>query len=103
MSIGCNNLIRNHQAHLLQSAEDIVRILNWDITDKPKSNQQQLFIDLSSEEQKIVDYLQKSGQELMDVLAFETNIPVHQLATILLQMELKQIVKPLPGKLFDLA
>ncbi len=102
MSTGCNNLIRNHQAHLLQSTEDIVKILNWDITSNAKPKQKQLFIALSIEEQKIVDQLQKSGRELLDVLATETNIPIYQLATILLQMELKGIVKPLPGKIFEL-
>ena len=39
-----NNLIKNNQANLLTSAKDIVKMLNWDIQEKPKSIQKQLFI-----------------------------------------------------------
>jgi DNA processing protein len=64
--------------------------------------QKQLFIELSEQEQKVYDYLQNKGQQLLDVISFETNLPVYQLATILLQMELKGVIKPLPGKMFEL-
>jgi len=103
MSKGCNDLIQQNKAHLLQSAEDIVQMLNWDIEEKPKKQiQKQLFIDLTSDEQKIYDYLQKKGKQLLDLIALETQIPVFQLAPILLQMELKGVVKPLPGKVFEI-
>ncbi len=103
MSSGCNDLIRNHKAHLLQSADDIVKILNWDIQKVSTPKQKQLFIELSQEEQKVYDHLQNKGQELLDTISFETHLPVYQLATILLQMELKGVIKPLPGKMFELA
>ena len=32
MSEGCNDLIYRNKAHLLQSSEDIVKMLNWDIS-----------------------------------------------------------------------
>lgn len=102
MSQGCNDLIRNHKAFLLQSAEDIVKMLNWDVAESKAPKQKQLFVELKPEEQQVYDYLQANENELLDVIAFETNIPVYQLVTILLQMELKGIVKPLPGKVFEL-
>lgn len=103
-SKGCNNLIKNNQAHLLNSAEDIVKMLNWDIqlTKKSKPIQKQLFIDLNETEQKIYDFLQKNGKQLMDTIALQCEIPIYQLSSILLQMELKDLVKPLPGKLFEI-
>lgn len=101
-SKGCNNLIQNNKAHLLQSAEDIVQLLNWDVQKKKvKKHQPKLFIDLTEKEQQIYDVLLK-GEQLLDVIAKETNTPVYELATILLQMELKGVVKPLPGKSFSL-
>lgn len=108
MSLGCNDLIRNHKAHLLQSSEDIIRMLNWDTSTGSvpfvsQSKQKQLFVDLTQDEQKVYDYLNENEQELLDLIAIETNIPVYQLATILLHMELKGVVKPLPGKVFELA
>jgi DNA processing protein len=102
MSKGCNGLIQQNKAHLLQSAEDIVQMLNWDVSKTAKPIQKQLFIELNEDEQKIYDYLQENGQQLLDVIALETLIPVFKLATLLLQLELKSVVKPLPGKMFDL-
>ncbi|WP_299054173.1 DNA-processing protein DprA [uncultured Polaribacter sp.] len=101
-SKGCNNLIKYNKAHILNSAEDIVKMLNWDLTEKPKQIQQQLFIDLNSNEQKIFDLLHQKGAQLLDVISFECHIPIYQLSGLLLQMELKGITKPLPGKMFEL-
>ena len=102
MSKGCNDLIRNHKAQLLQSAEDLVKMLNWDIATIKKPIQKQLFIELTSEEEKVFNHLSANGQQLLDLIALETEIPVYQLASILLQLELKGVIKPLPGKVFEL-
>ncbi|MFK8060646.1 MAG: DNA-processing protein DprA [Polaribacter sp.] len=101
-SRGCNNLIKNNKAHLLNSASDIVKMLNWDIQEKPKTIQKQLFIELNENEQKIYDLLHDKGQQVLDIISLECNIPIFQLSSILLQMEMKGVTKPLPGKLFEL-
>ena len=102
-SKGCNNLIKNNRAELLTSASDIVKLLNWDIKKTPKKAiQKQLFLDLNENEQKIYDYLQKNGKQILDVIALDCAIPLFQLSSILLQMEMKGILKPLPGKLFEI-
>ena len=102
-SKGCNNLIKNNQAHLLTSANDIVKMLNWDIQETKNQQiiQPQLFINLNETEQKIYDYLQQNGKQLLDVIALHCDIPVYKLSSILIQMELKGIIKPLPGKMFE--
>lgn len=102
-SKGCNNLIKNNKAELLTSANDVVRLLNWDIKEKPKKViQKQLFLELNSNEQKVYDYLLKEGKQLLDIIALDCGIPLFQLSSILLQMEMKGILKPLPGKLFEI-
>jgi DNA processing protein len=102
-SKGCNNLIKNNKAHLLNTANDLIELLNWDIKEKPqKVIQKQLFIDLNKDEQKIYDYLKNSGKQFLDVIALDCNIPLFQLSSLLLQMELKGIVKPLAGKMFEI-
>lgn len=101
-SKGCNNLIKNNQANVLTSSKDIVKMLNWDLNEKPKIIQKQLFLELNEKEQKIYDLLHEKGQQLLDVISLECNIPIYQLSSILLQMELKEITKPLPGKMFEL-
>ena len=77
-------------------------MLNWDLNEKPKVIQQQLFIELNENEQKIYDLLHEKGQQLLDIISLECNIPIYQLSSILLQMELKGVTKPLPGKMFEL-
>lgn len=102
-SMGCNNLIKNNKAALLTSADDIAKMLNWDTEQlkisKPK--QVQLFVELKEEEQKIYDYLCKNRKQILDVIALDCAIPIYKLAPLLLQLEMKGVVKPLPGKLFE--
>ncbi len=102
-SQGCNNLIKTQRAHLLTSAADILYILNWEINDKAdaKTIQKQLFVTLENDEQIIYDYLLKTGKQLLDVIALDCDFPIFKIASILLNMELKGVIRPLPGKLFE--
>lgn len=100
-SKGCNNLIKNNQAHLLTSADDIVKMLNWDLPRASAPIQNKLFVELNSSEQKIYDYLQQNGKQLLDDIAINCELPIYQLSSILIQLELKGVVKPLPGKMFE--
>ncbi len=100
-SQGCNNLIKSQRANLLTSAADLIYILNWDIEQKPKTVQKQLFVSLDENEQKIYSYLQQKGKELLDIIALECDFPVFKISGILLNMELKGVIRPLPGKLFE--
>lgn len=102
-SKGCNNLIKNNKAHLLNSASDMVTMLNWDLQEKSIPIQKQLFVELDENEQKIYDVLHEKGAQLLDVISLECNLPIFQLSSILLQMELKGVLKPLPGKMFEIA
>ena len=100
-SKGCNNLIKTNQAHLLTSADDIIKMLNWDVKEQPVAKQTELFITLSEIEQKVYDYLLKNGKQLLDLIAVDCEIPVYKLSGLLIEMELKGIIKPLPGKMFE--
>jgi DNA protecting protein DprA len=100
-SQGCNNLIKTQKANLLTSAADLVYILNWDIENKAKTIQKQLFVELDPEEQKIYDYLLKNGKELLDTIALQCDFPIYKISGLLLNMELKGVIRPLPGKLFE--
>jgi DNA processing protein len=79
----------------------LIYVLNWDLEKKPKVIQQQLFIDLNPDEQKIYDFLLKNGKELLDIIALECDLPIFKISGTLLNMELKGIIRPLPGKMFE--
>ena len=105
-SQGCNDLIKTQRANLMTSAADLIYNLNWELeTDtksrKDKSIQKQLFVSLDNDEQKIYDYLQKNGKQLLDVIALDCDFPIFKISSILLNMELKGVIRPLPGKLFE--
>lgn len=100
-SQGCNNLIKTQRANMLTSAADLVYILNWDLQAKATPVQKQLFVSLETDEQKTYDFLLQNGKQLLDTIASECGFPVFRLASLLLGMELKGVVRPLPGKLFE--
>ena len=102
LSKGCNMLIKTQRAHMLTSAADLVYMLNWELEEKQQPTvQKKLFVDLDENEQKIYNFLNKNGKDLLDVIAIECQIPTFKAASVLLNMELKGVVRPLPGKLFE--
>ena len=101
-SKGCNNLIKQQKAQLLTSAADIIYMLGWELKEDQKPKQIQLFVELDEEEKVIFRFLKEKEKELLDIIALECNIPAFKTASILMNMELKGVVRPLPGKLFQL-
>ena len=101
-SVGCNNLIKLQRAHLLSKPEDIPYILNWKLESEKKPVQKQLFVELDTDEKLIYNFLKENGKELLDIIALKCNKPTFRVASILLNMELKGVVRPLPGKQFEI-
>lgn len=85
----------------MSTAADLVYILNWDIEKKVKPIQKSLFVDLDPDEQKVYDFLLKNGKEILDIIALRCDFPIFKISGILLNMELKGVIRPLPGKLFE--
>ena len=101
-SQGCNDLIKSQQARLLTSAADIVYMLGWELENNAQKPQQtQLFVELTDEEKIIFNYLKTKDKEVLDTIALACNMPTFKIATLLLGMELKGLIRPLPGKLFQ--
>jgi DNA processing protein len=100
-STGCNNLIKAQKAHVLTSAADIAYILNWELDEKEQVVQKKLFIELEEDEQKLYNFLSERGKTELDLLALNCKFPTFKTASLLLNMELKGVVRPLPGKLFE--
>ncbi len=100
-SQGCNLLIKTQRAHALTSAADLIYLLGWDVAAAPKPVQKQLFVTLEGDEKTVYDFLAGNGKELLDIIALECGFPIHKTSSLLLGMELKGVVRPLPGKLFE--
>lgn len=98
-SEGCNNLIRDNGATLLQNAEELVKAMGWESRMSREPVQQKLsFPQLTEEEQIVVDCLHRSPAGVhIDVLAVKTNMPVHKLSALLLNLEMQGVVRLLAG------
>jgi DNA processing protein len=100
MSEGCNFLIKNLKAGLCENAGDIARGMNWDLgIPKTKQPQTTLLFDLTPEEKLIMDCL-KGKSRHFDELLLSTGLPMSRLTLLLLEMEMKQMVNSLPGKIY---
>ena len=98
-SHGCNALIRDNRAALIQSAEEFVKAMCWDMTSSAQTPvQRQLFPDLTDEEEALVQVLQASPDGLpINELAVAAGLPVNQLSALLFEMEIKRVAQALPG------
>ncbi len=102
-SAGCNALIKNNKASLIESADDILRFMNWEKQNSGSASniQTSLFLDLSDEEQSIVSILRQNTEGIqLNELAIQLEKPVSKISSMLLEMEFKGIVKCLPGNLY---
>ena len=102
-SAGCNKLIRENKASLIESADDLLRFMSWESVDKPAANtiQTSLFADLSEPEEAIIGILRQFAEGInVNELAIQLNIPFSKLSSQFLEMEFKGLVKCLPGGMY---
>jgi DNA processing protein len=101
-SCGCNMLIKQNAAVLIENQADIEKAMNWDVrSSERKAVQTSLFVELNMEEQKLVDIL-KNGERFIDEIKHEAKLSVSRVSSLLLNLEFKGIVISLPGKIYRL-
>jgi len=101
-SLGCNNLIKSQKAHMITSAADLIYLMDWQLEEhKTVAVQKQLFVELDENEKTIYTFLQNTGRQLVDQIALECQLPVFKTVSSLLTMEMKGMIRPLPGKQYE--
>ncbi len=95
-SAGCNMLIKNNVAHLIENADDLIDAMNWTAR-QSEGTQQQLFCELSPQQQQILDHLHHHGEAQINSLTVALGIPVGQLMAVLTEMEFNGLLLSLPG------
>ena len=104
-SKGCNALIKNTKASLIESATDILQFMNWQQNEIEKSSniQTSLFLDLNNEEQEIVSLLRQNNDGLqLNEMAMKLNKAISKMSSMLLEMEFKGLLKCLPGNVYKI-
>ncbi|NND05740.1 MAG: DNA-protecting protein DprA [Saprospiraceae bacterium] len=98
-SRGCNDLIKSNKAHLLDGGTALAEYMQWTV-EEPPSIQRRLFADLDENESKICALLRESSPVSIDKLYNSFNLSASEMASLLLGLEFKGIIKALPGKLY---
>lgn len=103
LSEGCNGLIKSNRASLIESTADLMYIMNWNQEVKKKTTSQiPLFLNLSDEEQTIIKAFDNKNQLHVDEICYATNFPISKTSGHLLQLEFSNVIKSLPGKIYQL-
>lgn len=98
MSAGCNLLIKQNIAALIENAEDVARILNLDYG---KLINLQTSLDLFStedNEEVIFKILTLKSPVNIDELTVQSGISINELTALLMKLELEGLILSLPGK-----
>ncbi|MFW5481376.1 MAG: DNA-processing protein DprA [Prevotella sp.] len=106
-SEGCNNLIRKNGATLITSAKDFAESMGW-LDDRRLERAQkegierQMFPDLSPNQQRIVETLQKTNDLQVNMLSNMTGLSVGKVAAEMFELEMKGVARSLPGSVCHL-
>lgn len=96
LSQGPHHLIKSNQAHLIENAGDVVEMMRW--TQQPSTSEQmKLFENLNEEEEKIMNVLRQNQDIHIDELSYQSQLDAGDMALHLLQLEMKSLIKTLPG------
>ncbi len=104
-SEGCNNMINSGEAHMALSAKEIATTMGWADEarlDMARRNgiERQMFPDVSPDEKRILDYLTAHGDSQSNSIATALQFSIGSLIATLGALEMKGLVKKLPGNRF---
>ncbi len=99
-SEGTNRLIMGHRAHMVCSAEDIVRELGWEVPSHEEMPEYPT--DTLSKDAKGLLSCIKEGETLsMDQLVEISGLTIQELAPLILELEFNGAIRMLPGQIYE--
>lgn len=101
-SKGCHFLIKTNRAALIENAADLIFAMGWEIDKSTLVPQLKLFEDLSNEEERMVGILREKGDSSIDTMVYDSKMTSGNVASVLLNLEFKGVIKLLPGKVYRL-
>ena len=106
-SEGCNNLIRDNGAALINSAADFIAAMGWEgdaVLSRARTEgiERTLFPDLSAEEVAVADVLRGGNDMQINMLSVKSGVPVGKLTAMLFELEMKGVVRTMAGGMYHL-
>jgi DNA processing protein len=101
-SEGCNSLIKSNRAHLITAAKDLEYVMNWSSETKQPSKKESFNLEsYEPDEQNVLRVLIENNNQLMiDELSWRSGLSIGKLASLLLNLEFKGVLSPMPGKIY---
>jgi DNA processing protein len=101
-SEGCNLIIQKDKARLITSGSDFMDYMGWGKSNDSTRQQRIQFDQLNQEETQLVEILGDQGLHI-DVIAMQLKKPVSSISVLLLTLEIKGIIKSLPGNRYGMS
>ncbi|MBC9913673.1 DNA-processing protein DprA [Chitinophaga varians] len=99
---GCNHLIKNNKAMLITGAADVLQMMGWEEPSKPPVVQRELFLQLSDNEQQLMQLFREKSPRHVEELYLLTGLTGSQVAEALFRLEMQSVLKSLPGQRYEL-
>lgn len=95
-SRGCNKLIYNNVASLVQSADDVINLMQW-----PRKEsiplQPTLFPEMSELDKVIYNYIEAHSEAMINDISVNTGVAIGRLSAALIDMEFRGLIIKYPG------
>lgn len=96
-SVGCNNLIKQQKAMLIDNADDLVKAMQWDVK-QSSPKQTELFVELSEQEQQLLSLLRQQEDSMhLNSILLEMKLSFTDVMSLLFNLEMQGLIKALPG------
>lgn len=99
---GCNGLIKQNKAGLIENAADLLHALQWENNTKKNNKQTQvpLMLNITEDEKTIIDTFSLKKELHIDEICYACGLTISKVSVILLQLEFNGIIKSKPGKMY---
>jgi len=100
-SKGCNRLIKDNVAAMVESAQDLLRHLNWSDDNIQSSKKRVADISFTEQEKLLMELMANTSGLRPEELSSLSGIPIQVILSMLTEMELKQWICVEPGNLYQ--
>jgi len=101
-SSGCNLLISENKAAILTGTDHLVAAMGWNDRKGGGARQQEIFLSLSENEERVVNVIRQHREPVVDQISLQAGISVSKTSALLLELELKGVIRCLPGKKYTM-
>lgn len=99
-SLGCNKLIFEDKAHLLESPDSFLKMMGWDDLKTDSITQRKVFPNLTDQQKEVLNIINNHTEIQLEKLALEAKISISHLNTELFYLELEGAVLKKPGNIY---